>query len=74
MPTAWWLRPVMTHARVGEQRLVTWKWLYRRPLAASPSIAGVEMPEPKHPSWPKPRSSSTISTTFGAPGAGCGSE
>ena len=27
MPTAWWLRPVITHARVGEQMLVTWKWL-----------------------------------------------
>ena len=50
MPTAWWLRPVITHARVGEHRLVTWKWLYRRPPAARPSMAGVAMSEPKQPS------------------------
>ena len=35
-------------------------------------MSGVSMPEPKHPSCAKPRSSSTMSTTFGAPGAGCG--
>ena len=33
-------------------------------------MAGVAMSEPKHPSCPKPRSSSTISTTFGCVGAG----
>jgi len=55
MPTAWWLRPVIRHARVGEHRLVTWKWLYRSPPAASASIGGrgdvgteaAELPEPE---------------------------
>ena len=35
-------------------------------------IAGVAMPEPKQPSCAKPMSSSTITTTFGAPGFGRG--
>ena len=25
IPTAWWLRPVSTQARVGEQSAVVWK-------------------------------------------------
>ena len=50
MPTAWWLRPVSRHARVGEHREVTWKRLYRSPPAASPSMVGVSMSLPKQPS------------------------
>src|SRR6516165_4268497 len=33
---------------------------------------GVAMSEPKHPSWAKPVSSSTMTTTLGAPGVGDG--
>ena len=70
IPTAWGLRPVSRHARVGEQSAVTWKRLYRSPFAASRSMFGVSIPEPKHPSCAKPVSSSTTSTTFGAPRLG----
>jgi hypothetical protein len=34
IPTAWWLRPVNSAARVGEHIAVTWKRLYRKPCAA----------------------------------------
>src|SRR3546814_11333756 len=71
-PTAWWLRPVSRLARVGEQIAVTWKRLYRRPPAASRSMFGVSMAEPKQPSWAKPRSSKRMTMTFGAPAGGCG--
>ena len=37
-------------------------------VRAKRSMCGVAMSEPKQPSWPKPRSSSTITTTLGAPG------
>jgi hypothetical protein len=67
MPQAWWLRPVRSAARVGEQSAVVWKLANRTPVAASPSITGVSMSEPKHPSWAKPTSSSTTSSTFGDP-------
>jgi hypothetical protein len=66
MPQLWWLRPVSTHARVGEHSAVVWKLVYRRPPAARRSIAGVAMSEPKHPSCANPTSSSTTTTTFGA--------
>src|SRR5712691_1236519 len=72
MPTAWWFRPVSRQARVGEQSDVTWKRLYRRPAAASASIRGVPRSDPKQPSCAKPRSSTTISTTLGAPAGGTG--
>ena len=68
MPTAWWLRPVKKEARVGEHREVTWKRLKGAPPAASASMCGVPMSEPKEPRWPKPVSSSTMAMTFGAPG------
>ena len=35
MPTRWWFWPVMRLARVGEHNDVTWKRLYRSPLAAT---------------------------------------
>ena len=50
MPTAWWLRPVSRHARVGEQIAVTWKRLYARPVGGEPvdvrrRDVGAEAPE-----------------------------
>ena len=70
MPTAWWFWPVNRQARVGEHRAVTWKRLYRRPPATRRSMAGVAMSEPKQPSWAKPTSSSTITSTLGPVGEG----
>ena len=46
MPTAWWLRPVSSEARVGEQSAVTWKLVKRSPPDASESMFGVEIVEP----------------------------
>ena len=46
MPTAWWLRPVRSAARVGEHTGVTWKLVKRRPPAASRSMLGVSMSDP----------------------------
>ena len=73
IPTAWWFRPVKNEARVGEQRDVTWNRLKGAPPAARESMCGVPMSEPKAPRWPKPVSSSTMTTTFGAPAGGLGS-
>ena len=72
MPTAWWFRPVSRQARVGEHKGVTWKRLKRSPRAAIRSMPGVSMSEPKHPSCAKPRSSSTMMTTWGAFSGGLG--
>ena len=46
IPTSWWLRPVSSDARVGEQRGVTWKFVYWSPFAASRSMFGVSIDEP----------------------------
>ncbi len=46
IPTLWWLRPVSSEARVGEQSGVTWKFVYWRPPDASRSMFGVSMSEP----------------------------
>src|SRR5262245_14763317 len=67
----WWLRPVMSAARVGLQSAVVWNVLYRRPSAASLSIVGDGTPPPKVLNWPNPASSIRISTTFGAPFGAC---
>ena len=72
MPASWWLRPVSSAARVGEHRGVTWKLVNTTPSAARASMFGVSMSEPKHPSWAKPVSSRTITSTSGAPGPGSG--
>src|SRR3954447_4881954 len=37
MPLVWWLRPVSSAARVGEQSAVVWKFENRSPPAASAS-------------------------------------
>ena len=70
MPTVWWLRPVSTHARVGEHSAVVWKFVNRSPLAATRSMFGVSMSDPKQPSCAKPTSSSSTTSTFGAPSGG----
>ena len=46
MPTAWWLRPVNSEARVGEHSGVTWKLEYRSPWAANLSMFGVSIVDP----------------------------
>ena len=40
MPTEWWLRPVRSAWRVGEQSAVVWKRLYLSPFAARRSAVG----------------------------------
>ena len=53
MPTEWWLRPVSSAARVGEQSAVVWKRLYFSPFAASRSAVGVLIGPPKALEAPK---------------------
>jgi len=65
--TTWWLRPVRSAMRVGEQRAVVWYWLNFRPAAARESITGIGIGPPKALGWPKPMSSIRMITTFGAP-------
>src|SRR5208282_5107593 len=66
MPAEWWLRPVKSACRVGEQRAVVWKRLYFRPPAASFSAAGVWQGPPKTLAEPKPASSIRTIRTLGA--------
>ncbi len=69
-PTEWWLRPVSSAARVGEQSAVTWKRLYLRPPSPMRSKFGVEIAPPNELGWPKPASSISTRSTFGAPSGG----
>ena len=70
IPTEWWLRPVSSAWRVGEQSAVVWKRLYLSPFAASRSAVGVAHGPPKALEAPKPTSSSRMMRTFGAPAGG----
>ena len=70
MPTEWWLRPDSSAARVGAQSAVVWKRLNLRPPAASRSAVGVRHGPPKVLAAPKPTSSSSTISTFGAPAGG----
>ena len=70
MPTVWWLRPVSSACRVGEQSAVVWKRLNLSPLAASRSAFGVLTGPPKALEAPKPTSSISTIRTFGAPSGG----
>jgi hypothetical protein len=70
MPTEWWLRPVSSACRVGEQRAVVWNRLYRRPLAASRSKVGVLIGPPKALEAPNPQSSTSTTRMLGAPWGG----
>src|SRR5215208_2787135 len=67
MPTVWWLRPVRSACRVGEQSAVVWKRLYLRPVAARRSAFGVLIGPPKALEAPKPTSSIRTIRTLGAP-------
>src|SRR5262245_47927819 len=67
----WWLRPVISAARVGEHSAVVWNWLYLRPLAASRSNVGVGIGPPNVLDAPKPTSSVRIKRTLGAPAGAC---
>ena len=57
--------PVISAARVGEQRAQEWKRVSRRPVLASRSNVGVGMTPPKVLWAPKPTSSSMIKSTLG---------
>jgi hypothetical protein len=70
IPTEWWLRPVSSACRVGEHRAVVWKRLYFSPFAASRSATGVAHGPPNALDAPKPVSSSSTISTFGAPAGG----
>lgn len=65
-PTEWWLRPVSSAARVGEQSAVEWKFVKRRPLVATQSRAGVGITPTKVDGAAKPTSSVMIKRMFGA--------
>jgi len=62
--------PVINAAREGEQSDVEWKFVYRIPLFAMRSSAGVGTTPPKVPGAPKPLSSVMMSSTLGAPFGG----
>src|SRR5262245_61495929 len=67
MPHVWWLRPVSSAARVGEQSAVVLNWLYLSPLLATRSKFGVGIGPPNVLAAPKPVSSVMMSRTLGAP-------
>ncbi len=71
MPMRWWLRPVSIAARVGEHTAVTWKALYVTPIACTRVSVGVLIPPPNVSGPPKPASSMSTSSTFGA---SCGAD
>ncbi len=57
---------------MGEHSATTWKRLYLRPWSATRVIAGVETGPPNVDGLPKPASSISTSSTFGAPSGGDG--
>ena len=57
---------------MGEHSAVTWKPLYLRPCSATRVMAGVETGPPNVDGLPKPASSISTSSTFGAPSGGDG--
>src|SRR4051794_29530682 len=70
MPTVWWLRPVRSAWRVGAHSAVVWKRLYFSPSAASRSAVGVAHGPPNALEAAKPTSSSSTTSTLGAPAGG----
>jgi hypothetical protein len=70
MPTVWWLRPLSRAARVGAHSAVVWNRVYRRPALASRSAVGIRHGPPKALEAPKPTSSSSTTSTLGAPAGG----
>jgi len=70
IPTEWWLRPDSNAARVGEHNEVVWNRVYLSPLLASRSKVGVWHGPPNTLAAPKPTSSSSTTSRFGAPAGG----
>src|SRR3954466_15009709 len=70
MPTVWWLRPVRSAWRVGAHSAVVWKRLNFSPSAARRSAVGVAHGPPKALDAAKPTSSSSTTSTLGAPSGG----
>ena len=70
IPTEWWLRPVSNACRVGAHSAVVWNRLNRSPPAASRSAVGVWHGPPNALDAPNPTSSSSTTSTFGAPCGG----
>jgi hypothetical protein len=64
------LRPDNSAARVGEHSAVVWNRLYFRPVVASRSAIGVEHGPPNALAAPNPMSSSSTTSTLGAPAGG----
>jgi hypothetical protein len=70
IPTAWWLRPDSSAARVGEHSAVVWNRVYFKPWAASRSAVGMCTGPPNALEAPNPTSSIRTTSTFGAPAGG----
>src|SRR5918995_1916473 len=70
IPTLWWLRPVMSAARVGEHSAVVWNRVYFSPWPATRSAVGISHGPPEALPAPNPTSSNNTSNTFGAPSGG----
>jgi hypothetical protein len=72
MPNRSGQRPVISPARVGEQIGAAWKPVRFTPVAASRSRFGVGIVPPSKPTSANPRSSATITSTFGFSAAAAG--
>src|SRR3954452_22615113 len=70
IPTEWWFRPVSSAGRVGAQSALVWTRLHRSPPAANRSAVGVWHGPPNVLAAPKPTSSRSTISTFGAPDGG----
>src|SRR3546814_9253344 len=61
-PLRWFITPVCSIERDGEQDPATWKFEKRIPAEASASMFGVANSEPKEPTSEKPQSSASRMT------------
>src|SRR3546814_5651100 len=64
-PLWWFITPVCSIARDGEQDPATWKFEKRIPAEASASMFGVANSAPKEPTSEKPQSSASRMTMLG---------
>jgi hypothetical protein len=70
IPTVCEFRPLNNAARVGAHIAVVWNRVYFKPCAASRSAVGMLTGPPNVDDAPKPTSSNSTITTFGAPAGG----
>lgn len=70
MFAVWWLRPVSSAWRVGEHSAVVWNRENAVPSAVIRSAMGISHGPPKALLAPKPMSSMSTTSTFGAPAGG----